>query len=203
MKYTILTIPLILFLVCPKAHGEVITFKDGRVVKQKILSQDNLFVTIEVNGYPRRYYRDLIESIAPDESQMEGVSAGKGNVLGFEASDFNYISQEKIDLIVKFLVSSGIKDTMEQNIEKVLVQVPKEQRGQFKQIFNVNEALKKVVTVYDTYFFEDELRQLNAFYESPVGKKFHETRPKIIQDAMKEMMDFMQEKMSASQMINP
>jgi hypothetical protein len=38
--------------------------------------------------------------------------------------------------------------------------------------------------VYATYFGADELRQLTAFYRTPVGQKFLQVMPKIAQDSM-------------------
>ena len=44
--------------------------------------------------------------------------------------------------------------------------------------------MAKMVPVYAAHFSHDEVRQLLAFYETPVGKKIIEVMPLVIRDAM-------------------
>jgi hypothetical protein len=41
-----------------------------------------------------------------------------------------------------------------------------------------------VITVYDRHFTTDELRQLLAFYQTPIGKKLLEAQPAIVRESM-------------------
>lgn len=46
------------------------------------------------------------------------------------------------------------------------------------------EFVAAIAAVYATHFTVDELRQLSAFYRGPVGQKFLQVMPKVMQDSM-------------------
>jgi hypothetical protein len=48
----------------------------------------------------------------------------------------------------------------------------------------VDEFVAAMAAIYVRYFNADDLRQLAAFYRGPVGQKFLEVMPKIMQDSM-------------------
>ena len=48
----------------------------------------------------------------------------------------------------------------------------------------MGEFVGSIATVYASHFNADELRQLTAFYRGPVGQKFLQIMPKIMQDSM-------------------
>lgn len=47
-----------------------------------------------------------------------------------------------------------------------------------------NGLLDQIIPIYDKYFTHDEIKQLLAFYESPIGKKTVEVLPKITTESM-------------------
>jgi uncharacterized protein len=48
----------------------------------------------------------------------------------------------------------------------------------------VSEFVDAIATVYAAHFTAAELRQIGDFYKGPVGQKFLENMPKIMQDSM-------------------
>ena len=48
----------------------------------------------------------------------------------------------------------------------------------------MNEFVGGVAALYATHFSADELRQITAFYKAPVGQKFLQVLPKVMQDSM-------------------
>jgi hypothetical protein len=46
------------------------------------------------------------------------------------------------------------------------------------------EFVDAIATVYAAHFTADELRQIGDFYKGPVGQKFLQNMPKIMQDSM-------------------
>lgn len=48
----------------------------------------------------------------------------------------------------------------------------------------MSEFVAAMAAIYVRYFNADDLRQLTAFYRAPVGQKFLEVMPRIMQDSM-------------------
>ena len=48
----------------------------------------------------------------------------------------------------------------------------------------LGELADSISAIYATHFTADELRQVTAFYRGPVGQKFLQAMPKIMQDSM-------------------
>jgi hypothetical protein len=48
----------------------------------------------------------------------------------------------------------------------------------------MGEFTGAIAVIYASHFTADELRQLTAFYRGPVGQKFLQIMPKIMQDSM-------------------
>ena len=47
------------------------------------------------------------------------------------------------------------------------------------------ELTNEVATLYATSFTDDELKEILAFYQSPVGKKLLERQPQVVDSSMK------------------
>jgi hypothetical protein len=54
----------------------------------------------------------------------------------------------------------------------------------------VNELQAKVVEIYASHFTEQELKEILAFYVSPVGKKLLVEQPKLIDESLKYAQDW-------------
>lgn len=49
---------------------------------------------------------------------------------------------------------------------------------------NPNELVEMCIPSYEKHFTHDEIKQLLAFYETPLGKKMIKTQPAIMQECM-------------------
>ena len=57
------------------------------------------------------------------------------------------------------------------------------------------ELMREILVIYAKYFSEDDILQMIAFYESPLGQKTIEVMPRLMQDAMLVSMRWSQSKM--------
>ena len=69
-----------------------------------------------------------------------------------------------------------------------------EVRGEFETTLAsfTAEAMKDAPAIYAKYFNAQELRELLAFYHSPIGKKALQTMPTVMADVSTQMMPRMQ-----------
>jgi len=54
----------------------------------------------------------------------------------------------------------------------------------FMKEADMSELFEKIIPVYEENFTDDDIRQLIAFYQSPIGKKMIEKMPVIMQQSM-------------------
>jgi uncharacterized protein len=85
---------------------------------------------------------------------------------------------EKQKAIRTLLESSGAVQVMEDTVKTMIDQIgttnpdiPAEFLKRFKARFKVEELVTRLIPVYDKQFTKDEINQMVAFYQSPVGKK--------------------------------
>ncbi|GIU51892.1 hypothetical protein TUM4438_43060 [Shewanella sairae] len=50
--------------------------------------------------------------------------------------------------------------------------------------FNPEDLVEMTVPIYQKYLTEEEVQALNAFYDTPAGKKLIKVQPSIIQESM-------------------
>ncbi len=55
---------------------------------------------------------------------------------------------------------------------------------EFKRQASPDELMKAILPIYDRHFSHQEIRQLIAFYESPLGRKISTTLPEIQQESV-------------------
>jgi uncharacterized protein len=102
------------------------------------------------------------------------------------------VSPEKRKEIEKMLRLTGMEKLMGQ-IETQLITSLKAQMPQASQLFwtkfeqkiNTRELIEKLIPLYDKYYTTEDIRAVNAFYETPTGQKLISTLPQVMQEAMK------------------
>ncbi|HEU5334424.1 MAG TPA: DUF2059 domain-containing protein [Terriglobales bacterium] len=57
-------------------------------------------------------------------------------------------------------------------------------RAEFKRQASPDELMKAILPIYDKHFSHQEIRQLIAFYESPLGRKISTTLPEIQRESL-------------------
>lgn len=102
------------------------------------------------------------------------------------------ISKEKRAEIEKMLRLTGMEKLMDQMMTQMISaykvqmkQVPEAFWTKFRQKIDTGELLEKLIPLYDKYYSVEDLKAVNAFYESPVGQKILATLPEITQESMK------------------
>jgi hypothetical protein len=64
---------------------------------------------------------------------------------------------------------------------------------ELKKEINVNDLVNMVVPIYAKYFTDDDIQQMIAFYNSPIGKKYVASLPAITQESMHVGMEWGQQ----------
>ena len=64
-------------------------------------------------------------------------------------------------------------------------QVPEAFWTKFQQKMDTRELINKIIPIYDKYYTIEDLKAVNAFYETPAGQKVLSTLPQIMQESMK------------------
>jgi hypothetical protein len=102
------------------------------------------------------------------------------------------ISQDKRAEIDKMLRLTGMEklagqmmSQMMSMMQQQMPDVPKEFWTKFQAKADVHELVEKIIPLYDKYYSLEDLKAINAFYESPIGQKMLLTLPQITQESMK------------------
>jgi hypothetical protein len=102
------------------------------------------------------------------------------------------MSKEKRQEIEKMLRLTGMQrliDQMQtQMLTKLKTQMPQVSEifwNKFQQKMDTGEFIEKIIPLYGKYYTIEDLKAVNAFYESPAGQKILSTLPQIMQESMK------------------
>jgi uncharacterized protein len=102
------------------------------------------------------------------------------------------ISDEKRKEIEKMVRLTGMEKQMNQlKVQAIAalrtrnLDLPEGFWARVEEKMDMHQLIEKMVPVYDGYYSTEELKAVNAFYESPVGQKVLSTTPKIIQEGRK------------------
>lgn len=77
-----------------------------------------------------------------------------------------------------------VADSMIAQFKKGMPQIPDEFWTEFRNEINANELTNLVVPIYAKHFSHDDIKQLIAFYKTPIGKKLIALQPQIMQESM-------------------
>lgn len=101
------------------------------------------------------------------------------------------ISPEKRQEIEKMLRLTGMeklvtqmKQQMISGFEQEMPNVPTEFWSRFEKKMDVHELIEKIIPVYDKYYTIDDLKAVNAFYETPTGQKVLANMPQVVKESM-------------------
>lgn len=102
------------------------------------------------------------------------------------------ISQEKRNEIEKMLRLTGTEKLMNQMMAQMIMGmkskmtgIPDTFWGKFQQKIDSHGLMEQLIPVYDKYYTVEDLKAVNAFYESPAGQKVLSTLPQITRESMK------------------
>jgi len=69
-------------------------------------------------------------------------------------------------------------------MKQAMPNVPEEFWAKFMAKLDMSEVIDMIVPIYAKYFTHDEIKQLLAFYRTPLGQKVIATLPAVIQESM-------------------
>lgn len=88
-----------------------------------------------------------------------------------------------LELTGSIRVATQMMDQMIAGYKANLTNVPGEFWDEFKKEIDAEGLVKLIIPIYDKYYSEEDLQQLIAFYETPLGKKVIEKTPYIARDS--------------------
>jgi hypothetical protein len=78
-----------------------------------------------------------------------------------------------------------MKTQMINGLKAQMPQVPETFWITFQSKMNMGELLEKIIPLYDKYYTMEDLKAVNAFYQSPAGQRVLSTLPQLMQESMK------------------
>ena len=104
---------------------------------------------------------------------------------------FSVYGQTKNDDIITLLKITGtdklaeqVMDAMVPQFQQLVPDIPIAFWDKFREKLDIDSLLNACIPAYDKYYTHDEIKQLLAFYQSPLGKRMIEITPLLTQDTM-------------------
>lgn len=98
------------------------------------------------------------------------------NVTGGIAKQFAAASSQQI--------FQALKTSRSEIPDRALAVIEKELIALFEEKMAAPGLMEKVISIYDKYYTHEEIRELLAFYQSPVGKKALITMPIVVNESL-------------------
>ena len=114
---------------------------------------------------------------ASQTASPEATAAARELVETMRAADQFKTIMPLLMRQLKPMITQG-RPEIERDFDSILPQIMAAAEGR------MNEFVGGVAALYATHFNADELRQITAFYKAPVGQKFLQVLPKVMQDSM-------------------
>ena len=188
--FIFLSVVMLLFSFHSKSFAETIYFKNGKVLREKIVERGPYYIVTKTGSATNKYLFGQIDHIEEDKPE-DAIDIGDIDIMQFEEIG---MSAQKAKLIAALIETSGVRHNMEQNLRQVIAKVPEEQRWEYEELFNVDEIIERLIPVYDKHYSEEELREIIQFYESPVGQKIFKVTPQIMKESIGVSVQYFQEK---------
>lgn len=67
---------------------------------------------------------------------------------------------------------------------RAMPEVPDDVWSEARRAFETRDLLELIAEVWDRHFSHDEIRELIAFYESPLGTRLREMQPEILDESL-------------------
>ena len=226
MNKIFLSLVFSIFFLNSMCFAGTLYLKNGKEIQGQIIGKTDRTVRIDIQGVVLTYDRDDIEKIVDDTSQgteqagtvkpmtpdvgerkflptakPESLPAIVADKLeaATPAGNPSLSSMNKKDLILALIEASGAKENMNQMFSQIIAQAEPQQSQKLRKVFDVNEVVAQLVPIYDRYFTDGELKDLIAFYQSPLGRKLLLVTPQIMQDSMNASLIYFQKKMQSVQ----
>lgn len=98
---------------------------------------------------------------------------------------------DKINYIKELITITGTKNLTQQILNQSITsmrsqfpQVPQVFWDEFSAEVNADQLINRLIPIYDKYLTDEDIKQLIAFYRTPVGKKLISVSPQIASDSL-------------------
>lgn len=179
---------LFVFVFCSAAQAEIIYFKDGRVIRGKVVEKGNYYIKVMEGRHPKQYYNEEIEKIVDEEEPF------KWDPSQIDANGFPGIPPTKVLLVIEHMELNGARVNIQRNIELLLARSPESQREKIKDLLRITDLVRVIIPVYAATFSEEELRAMNDFLKTPSGSKMMSVAPEMVQDTAEVIAEYFKER---------
>ena len=169
--------------------ADTIYLKDGRVIQGKIVEKSSYAVTIQQGTALQKFFNEQIQKVEEDQKQVLTPAS-----TAIDPYQFVDITPEKAQLILKLMDINGTHAALENQLNQIVARSSSQDAQKVKDLVNVNDILKQLVPVYDRYYSEEDLKDLIAFYESPLGQKVMRVTPLLMKDTLQATLDYFKNK---------
>ena len=194
----ILLIVLAIVLLPLAASAETIYLKNGKVIKAKITKDTGYSIQIMQGNFPQSFRMDEIDRIEKDGDQQ-----AQGPEDPMRAGEKEVLTKEKKELISRLMEATGARESMSQTFQQIIDKAPAEVKDKYRELFNVDEIIARLVPIYAKYYTTQELQAIINFYKSPAGEKHIHATPVVMQESLIETIKYFQEKMPKGNKTQP
>lgn len=100
-------------------------------------------------------------------------------------------NSEKINHIKELISITGARDVTKQILNQSVdamksqfTQVPQKFWDEFRAGVSADELINRLIPIYNKYFTDQDIKQLIAFYQTPLGKKLISVNPQVARDSL-------------------
>lgn len=172
------------------AEAEVIFLKSGKIIDGQITERTSHQVQLLVNGDTITYPMSQVFRIIKDGESIFEITDDEKE----RSQDYS----EKKELIIRLLFALNVPDSLNKLFLRLSNEAPEEAREEIVKLLKTDVILERIIPIYDTYYSEEELKSLIEFYSSPLGQKHLNTTPLIMEQTMRNCMEYFEEKAHSS-----
>ncbi len=191
----------VLLAICfaTSVQAATVHLKNGATVTGDIMERTAESVRVNVDGIKVTYYNDEISSIDEGASAATADAPAEPVVADIPliertpvepVSSASLEGMKKKDLILKFIIVFGTRDTMRANFEQMAASLPPEKGQAFRKAFNVDTVINLLIPVYDKYFSEADLKAYIEFYSSPEGANLNKSLNLVMAESVDATMKY-------------
>ena len=112
------------------------------------------------------------------------------------------VSPETKELVIRLLEANGERNSIIQIFEDIISRAPEDEKTKLREILKSDAIIENIVPVYVKHFTPAELKELIAFYKSPVGAKNLALTPVLMTEVMEVTGKYFEEQMNQFQKLN-
>lgn len=118
------------------------------------------------------------------------------------ASKSAAVAPETKELVIRLLEANGVRKSIIQIFEDIISRAPEADKTKLREILKSDMIIENIVPVYVKHFTPAELKELIAFYKSPVGAKNLSLTPVLMTEVMEVTGNYFEDQMNQFQKSN-